>query len=237
MILAAGRGERMRPLSDATPKPLLAVGGKPLIAWQIEALARAGFIDIVINAAHLADQLVATIGDGTGFGVRIRWSVEPEPLEAGGGIATAMPLLPHGPVLIVSGDVWTTFDYATLVPLAERMAGDPASPRAHLVLVPRTPALPRGDFALRDGMLELDGGERFVYGNIGLHDTSLFAELPRGTRLPMLPLWQDWIRRRWVSGELYSGPWANVGTPGDLAQLDARLRASSIESTCSPSLP
>ncbi len=225
MILAAGRGERMRPLSDTTPKPLLVVGGKPLIVWQIEALARAGITEVVINAAHLADRLVAAVGDGGAFGVSVRWSVEPEPLEAGGGIATALPLLPRGPVLIVSGDVWTAFDYATLVPRARRMARDPASPRVHLVLVPRTPELPRGDFALADGMLGLDGGERFVYGNIGLHDTSLFAELPRGTRLQMLPLWQDWIRRRWVSGELYRGPWANVGTPAELARLDARLTA------------
>ena len=226
MILAAGRGERMRPLSQATPKPLLEAGGKPLIVWQIEALARAGYTNLVINAAHLADKLTAAIGDGRAFGVGIRWSLEVEPLEAGGGIATALPLLPRGPVLIVSSDVWTTFDYATLVSRAERMAHDPASPRAHLVLVPCRPELPRGDFALRDGMLDLDGGERFVYGNIGLHDTSLFAELPRGTRLQMLPLWRDWIGRRWVSGELYPGPWTNVGTPADLARLDAQLRIS-----------
>jgi MurNAc alpha-1-phosphate uridylyltransferase len=230
MILAAGRGERMRPLSDTTPKPLLAAGGKPLIAWQIEALARAGFTDLVINASHRAEQLVAAVGDGGAFGVSVRWSIEPAPLEAGGGIATALPLLPRGPVLIVSGDVWTEFDYATLVPRVLRMERDPASPRAHLVLVPRSPELPRGDFALADGMLSLDGGERLVYGNIGVHDTALFAELPRGARLQMLPLWQDWIRRRWVSGELYSGPWTNVGTPADLARLDARLGAHRAES-------
>jgi MurNAc alpha-1-phosphate uridylyltransferase len=237
MILAAGRGERMRPLSDTTPKPLLVAGGKPLIVWQIEALARGGFTEIVINAAHLADRLVAVVGDGSAFGVSVRWSLEAEPLEAGGGIATALPLLPRGPVLIVSGDVWTDFDYATLVPRARRMARDPASPRVHLVLVPRTPELPRGDFALADGMLGLDGGERFVYGNIGLHDTSLFAELPRGARLQMLPLWQDWIRRRWVSGELYPGPWANVGTPAELARLDARLTARCPEVLPAPPAP
>ena len=225
MILAAGRGERMRPLSDVTPKPLLEVGGKPLVVWQIEALARAGFTDIVINAAHFADQLVAALGDGTTLDVRLTWSIEPEPLEAAGGIATALPLLPRGPALFVSGDVWTDFDYATLIPRAEAMARDPASPRAHLVMVPRTPAHPRGDFALRDGMLELEGSDPLVHGNIGLHDTALFAELPRLTRLKMLPLWQDWIRRRWVSGELYAGPWANVGTPAELGALDAMLRA------------
>ena len=225
MILAAGRGERMRPLTDATPKPLLEAGGKALIVWQIEALARAGCTDIVINAAHLADQLVAALGDGAAFGVRIAWSIEPEPLEAAGGIATALPLLPRGPVLIVSGDVWSGFDYATLLSRAERMMNDPASPRAHLVMVPCTPRLPQGDFVLRDGMLELLGHERLVYGNIGLHDTALFAELPRFARLKMLPLWQEWISCGRVSGEMFTGPWANIGTPADLAALDAMLQA------------
>jgi MurNAc alpha-1-phosphate uridylyltransferase len=224
MILAAGRGERMRPLTDSTPKPLLVAGGKPLIVWQIEALARAGCTDIVINAAHLADRLVAALGNGASLGVRIRWSLEPEPLETAGGIATALHLLPPGPALFVSGDVWTKFDYSTLVARAERMAGDNTAPRAHLVMVPCTVQLPHGDFALRDGMLVPDGDERLVYGNIGLHDTALFAELPRLTRLKMLPLWQQWIGRGQVSGELYRGPWANVGTPDDLATLDTALR-------------
>jgi len=227
MILAAGRGERMRPLTDVTPKPLLEAGGKSLIVWQIEALARAGCTDIVINAAHLADRLVSTLGDGTAFGVRLAWSIEPEPLEAAGGIATALPLLPRGPALIVSGDVWSAFDYASLLPRAEKMARDPASPRAHLVMVPCTPRHPHGDFVLRDDMLHSTGDEPLVYGNIGLHDTALFAELPRFTRLKMLPLWQEWIRRGWVSGEIYAGPWANIGTPADLAALDARLQAES----------
>jgi MurNAc alpha-1-phosphate uridylyltransferase len=224
MILAAGRGERMRPLSDATPKPLLEAGGKPLVAWQLEALARAGLTEVVINAAHLADRLVAALGDGRAFGVRIRWSLEPEPLEAAGGIVTALPLLPPGPVLVVSGDVWTAFDYATLLPRAERMARDASAPRAHLVMVPCTPELPRGDFALAGERLVPDG-ERLVYGNIGLHDTTLFAGLPPATKMRMLPLWQDWIGRGLVSGERYDGPWANVSTPADLARLDERLRA------------
>jgi len=223
MILAAGRGERMRPLSDATPKTLLVAGGKPLIVWQVEALARAGFRDIVINAAWLASQLVAALGDGGAFGVRIRWSLEPEPLEAAGGIATAVPLLPPGPALIVSGDVWTRFDYATLATRAEAMARDRTAPRVHLVMVPNPAFHPQGDFVLDDGRLTLDGASKMTFGNIGLYDTSLFRELPRGVKLKLLPLYRDWIARGWVSGERFDGPWDNVGTPAEIAALDARL--------------
>jgi MurNAc alpha-1-phosphate uridylyltransferase len=226
MILAAGRGDRMRPLSDATPKPLLQVGGKPLIVWQVEALARAGFRDIVINAAWLAPQLVAVLGDGDAFGVRIRWSLEPEPLETAGGIATAVPLLPPGPALIVSGDIWTRFDYATLAQRADAMARSAAPPRVHLVMVPNPPFHPEGDFALDNGHVGLAGGPRLTFGNIALYDTALFRELPRGTRLKLLPFFRDWIARGWVSGERFDGPWANVGTPADLAALDLRLTSS-----------
>ena len=237
MILAAGRGERMRPLSDSTPKPLLEAGGKPLIVWQIEALVRAGLPDIVVNASHLADRLVATLGDGAAFGAKLSWSIERERLESAGGIATALPLLPLGPALIVSGDIWTEYDYATLIPRAEAMARNPDAPRVHLVMVPRAPFHPKGDFVLRDGRLALDGGERMVYGNIGLHDTALFRELPRGVPLKLLPLWLDWIGRGLASGEPYAGPWANVGTPADLARLDADLRtraAPNPERTTTP---
>jgi MurNAc alpha-1-phosphate uridylyltransferase len=230
MILAAGRGERLRPLSDTLPKPLHEVGGKPLIVRQIEALARAGITDVVINAAHLADQLVARLGDGGELGVRIAWSIEPEPLEAAGGIATALPLLPPGPALIVSADVWTRFDYASLLPRAAAMARDPASPRVHLVMVPNPPFHPDGDFALlpasraAPGMLALDGAPRLTFGNIGLYDTALFRELPRGVKLKITPLYREWIDRVLASGERYDGPWANVGTPDDLARLDASLQ-------------
>jgi MurNAc alpha-1-phosphate uridylyltransferase len=223
MILAAGRGARMRPLSDATPKTLLVAGGKPLIAWQIEALARAGFRDIVINAAWLAPQLVAALGDGDAFGVRIRWSLEPEPLEAAGGIATALPLLPPGPVLIVSGDIWTHFDYATLAARAGAMARDSAPPRVHLVMVPNPPFHPEGDFILDDGRIALGEAGKMTFGNIGLYDTALFRELPRGAKLKLLPLFCDWITRGWVSGERFDGPWANVGTPAELDALDQGL--------------
>jgi MurNAc alpha-1-phosphate uridylyltransferase len=222
MILAAGRGERMRPLSDATPKPLLAAGGKPLIVWQIEALARAGFANIVVNAAHLAGQLVAALGDGAAFGVTLRWSLEPEALETAGGIATALPLLPAGPLLVVSGDIWTEFDYATLRPRIDAMAT--AAPRAHLVMVPNPSYHPGGDFALREGFVVLDGGPRLTFGNIAVYDTSLFHELPRATRLKLLPYLQRWIAEGQVTGARYEGPWTNVGTPDDLAALDRDLR-------------
>jgi MurNAc alpha-1-phosphate uridylyltransferase len=224
MILAAGRGERMRPLSDACPKPLLEAGGKPLIVWQIEALARAGFRDIVVNAAHRADRLVGALGDGAALGVSLRWSLEPEAYETAGGIVTALPLLAPGPFLVVSADIHTDFDYASLLPRARAMARDSALPRAHLVMVPASPRHPSGDFFLADGMLRAEGGEKLVYGNIALHDTALFAELPPRTRIKFLPLWLRWISRGWVSGERYDGAWVNVGTPEDLAQLDADLR-------------
>ncbi len=226
MILAAGRGERMRPLSDATPKPLLPVGGVPLIVRQVRALAAAGVTDVVINAAHLADRLVEALGDGHAHGVAIRWSREPEPLEAAGGIATAMPLLPAGPVLVVSGDLWTAYDYAQLMPRARAIAADPREPRVHLVMVPNPAFHPRGDFVLHPGTpgrIAAGTGPTRTYGNIGLFDTALFRELPRGTRLKLLPLLLDWIEQGQVTGEPYDGPWENVGSPADLARVDARI--------------
>jgi MurNAc alpha-1-phosphate uridylyltransferase len=224
MILAAGLGERMRPLTDATPKPLLEAGGKPLVVWQIEALARAGFRDLVINAAYLADRLTAALGSGEQFGVRIRWSIEPGPLEAAGGIATAMPLIAEGPLVVVSGDVWTRFDYAGLRPRLDTMAMDEAAPRAHLVMVPNPAYHARGDFALEGSRVHWDGPDRLTFGNVAIYDSALFRELPRNAKLKLLPLLHDWIHRGLVGGERYDGPWANVGTPADLAQLDMQLR-------------
>jgi len=226
MILAAGRGERMRPLSDETPKPLLRVGGTALIVRQIESLARAGFRDIAINVSHRADAIVDALGDGAAHGVRLRYSREAEPLETAGGIATAVDLLAPGPVLIVSGDIFTRFDYATLEPRAAAMRAPSAASRVHLVMVPNPPYHANGDFVLAGDRIEERDGERLTFGNIGLYDSALFRGLPRGVKLRMLPLYREWIAERLVTGERYDGPWTNVGTPDDLAALDASLRTS-----------
>jgi len=226
MILAAGRGERMRPLSDATPKPLLEVGGKPLIVWQLERLVAAGFREIVINVAHHAEAIVSALGDGSRLSAAIAYSREPQPLEVAGGIATALPLLADGVALIVSGDLYTEYDYATLIGRALTMAATSAPPHVHMVMVSNPAYHPAGDFALADGRLALDGTARFTFANIALYRTSLFRELPRGEKIKMLPLYRDWIGRGWVSAEHYRGVWANIGTPADLAQLDAALRSN-----------
>ena len=229
MILAAGRGERMRPLSDAVPKPLLEVGGKPLIVWQIERLVAAGFGDLVINVSHRADKIVEALGDGARFGCAIRYSREPEPLEVAGGIATALPLLGPGVALIVSADLYTEYAYAQLRSRVEDMARESRF-RLHMVMVPNPAYHLTGDFALIDGTLALEGADRKTYGNIGLYRTDLFAELPSGRKLQILPLYRDWIVRGWVSAELYTGPWANVGTVDELARLDRALRQQGLGS-------
>ena len=227
MILAAGRGERMRPLSDAMPKPLLDVGGKPLIVWQLERLVAAGCTQIVVNLAHCGEMIASALGNGSRFGATVRYSREPEPLEVAGGIATALPLLGDDIVLVVSGDVYTDYDYAALVARAAAMRATAAPPHAHLVMVPNPAYHAQGDFALLDGRLALDGLPRLTFGNVALYRSGLFRELPRGEKLAMLPLYRDWIARGWVSGEAYAGTWANVGTPEELARLDRLLRGAS----------
>jgi MurNAc alpha-1-phosphate uridylyltransferase len=229
MILAAGRGERMRPLSDALPKPLLEVGGKPLIAWQLERLVAAGCADVVVNLAHRGELIAAALGNGSRFGAAVRYSFEPEPLEVAGGIATALPLLGDDVVLVVSGDVYTEYDYTSLVARAATMRAHAAPPHVHMVMVPNPAYHPQGDFALADGRLTLAGAPRWTFGNVALYRTALFRELPRGVKLPMLPLYREWIGLGWASGEPYAGLWANVGTPDELARLDRLLHCTPRE--------
>ncbi len=216
MILAAGRGERMRPLTDRTPKPLLEAGGRPLILWQIEALREAGFRELVINLAHLGDRLQAALGDGAAFGVRIAYSPEPEgALETGGGIRHALPLLGPAPFLVVNGDIWTDYDYARL----------PAEPEglAHLVLVDNPPHHPEGDFALQAGRVLPEGEPRYCFSGIGVYRPELFADLPEG-RFPLAPVLRRAMAAGRVTGEHHAGLWSDVGTPARLAELDRRLR-------------
>ena len=228
MIFAAGRGERMRPLTDSRPKPLLEVGGQPLIVWQIERLARAGFETIVINHAWLGEQIEAALGDGSRWNVQVRYSAEHEALETAGGIVQALPLLEDEGAsevfVAVSGDVYADFDYAALQAHAARLAALP-EPGMHLVMVPNPTFHPQGDFGLVDGKLSLDATPRFTFGNIGLYDTRMFRDLPRGTRRALTPYYRETIARTLASGELYTGLWENVGTPAQLDALDRQLRS------------
>jgi N-acetyl-alpha-D-muramate 1-phosphate uridylyltransferase len=228
MIFAAGRGERMRPLTDSRPKPLLEVGGKPLIVWQIERLASAGIGVVVINHAWLGEQIEAALGDGSRWGVELRYSAETEALETAGGIAKALPLLEERgqPAIFVavSGDVFCEFDYASLRARADSMALMP-EPGMHLVMVPNPAFHPNGDFALDDkGRLSLDGTPRSTFGNIGLYDTRMFRGLGAGTCRALTPYYRETIAAGRASGELYEGRWENVGTPKQLRELDAVLR-------------
>ena len=224
MILAAGRGKRMRPLTDMTPKPLLKVGGKPLIVWQIERLSRAGFNDIVINHAWLGAQIEACLGDGRQWGVRITWSRENEALETAGGIAYARHYLGEAPFLTVSADIYSEYDYSTLIPILKEMGAPHSQTDVHLVMVPNPPFHTQGDFGLTaDGRITLEEGARLTYGNFCLQHPRIFKEIASGTYLPLYPVWKALIEQARVTGECFQGVWENVGTTDQLKALDERL--------------
>jgi MurNAc alpha-1-phosphate uridylyltransferase len=222
LILAAGRGERMRPLTDATPKPLLRVNGKALIAWQLERLAAAGIRDVVVNHAHLGEQLERALGDGSRWGVRIAWSREDSALETAGGIAKALPLLGTDPFVVVSGDIYTEFDYSRLAIAAEAIAGDSRRRCAHFVLVDNPPFHPAGDMGLADGRVRRDG-PRLTYANIAVFHPAPFEAIAPGTHLKLFPWAYRLVDEGRVSGEHFRGEWDNLGTPAQLAELDRRL--------------
>ena len=223
-ILAAGRGERMRPLTDHTPKPLLQAGGKPLIAWHLERLAAAGFRDIVINHAHLGGQIEAALGDGSRWGLAIRYSPEPPgALETAGGIANALPLLGDQPFLVVNGDIWCDWDFNR----AHRIADRPA----HLVMVPNPAHHAGGDFALASGRVAFaTGGETLTYAGIGVFAPALFRDIVPGSVMKLRPLLETAIAAGTLTGERHDGRWVDVGTPQRLAELDAELRGDGRDS-------
>jgi len=223
MLLAAGRGERMRPLTDHTPKPLLEVGGKPLILWHIEKLARAGLTQLVINHAHLGSQIVSALGDCSRFGVSIQYSAEPIALETAGGIANARHLLGDSVFAVINADIYCDYDFTQLTERAAALTN--SDDMAHLILVNNPEQHPKGDFGLLDGRI-IDKEPRLTFSGMGIYKPELFRHIPRGTVAPLAPLLRAQIALGKVSGEHYSGHWVDVGTPQRLQQLDNTLRAS-----------
>jgi MurNAc alpha-1-phosphate uridylyltransferase len=222
MILAAGRGERMRPLTDTTPKPLLQVGGKPLIVWHLERLARAGFAEVVINHAWLGAQIEAKLGDGSAYGMRIHYSSEGEALETAGGIAFASALLGDAPFLVVNGDIYCDFDVGRAHSIVAQMQATDA--KAWLVLVTNPLHQPKGDFTLDAGMVSDGGDARYTFSGIGVYQPALFADVKRGSKAQLAPLLRAAMARGQVGGEFHGGRWEDVGTPERLAALDVELR-------------
>jgi MurNAc alpha-1-phosphate uridylyltransferase len=219
IILAAGRGERMRPLTDRVPKPLLEVGGKPLIVHHLEKLAAAGFARVVVNHAHLGAMIEAALGDGARYGIKIDYSPEATALETAGGIANALPLLGDAPFVAVNADVYSEFDYALLRDAAATL-GDA---RAHLVLVDNPAHHPAGDFALRSGLTALDG-ERLTFSGLAAYRPALFESIVCGARVPLAPLLRGQIAAGRVAGVHFRGRWCDVGTPERLVRLNRELR-------------
>ena len=224
MILAAGRGERMRPLTDHIPKPLLMAGGKPLIVWHIERLVHAGITDLVINHAHLGAQIEQALGNGSRFGATIRYSDEGTALETAGGIAFALDMLGDEIFAVVNGDIYCDYEFSHLPAVAAQMQRDQGT--VHLVLVNNPPHHPNGDFGM-NGKRVTDIAPRFTFSGIGLYRAELFAHIPRGTKAPLAPLLRAQIALGKVSGELHAGRWVDVGTPQRLEELDLQLRSVS----------
>jgi len=221
MILAAGRGERMRPLTDHTPKALLPVDGKPLIVWQIERLVRASITELVINHAHLGAQIETALGNGSQFGANIRYSPENPALETAGGVVNALPLLGHEPFLVISADIYVECDYRMLASQATELNDGTL---AYLWMVDNPDWHAHGDFALVGDKLHLDGRTRLTYSNLGLFHPDFFVEVEPGTKFPMLPLFRKAIAAGRIKGARYSGLWDNIGTPAQLEALDHALR-------------
>ena len=211
MILAAGRGERLRPLTDKLPKPLVEVGGKPLIEYHIESLAAAGFREIVINQGHLGELLPEVLGDGSRWNLTIHWSKEPpKALETGGGIFQALQHLAPSPFLVINGDIWTDYPFSRLRAVK--------CDWAHLVMVPNPPQHPQGDFNLECGRIRNDGPDKLTFSGIGVYNPRLFSPCEAG-RFSVVPLLRDAMENHLVTGEKFSGRWDDIGTIDRLQSL------------------
>jgi MurNAc alpha-1-phosphate uridylyltransferase len=220
MILAAGRGERMRPLTDSLPKPLIPVAGKPLIQHHIENLRAAGVHQFVINLGWLGDRIYHAFGDGSRLGVQIRYSKEGWPaLESGGGIFHALALLGTDPFIVLNGDIYVDYPWPKLVQQVHRL---PPEALAHLVLVPNPEHNPRGDFALEVDRISNAEAERYTFSGISVHRPEFFEGCTAG-HFPLLPLWRKAAEQRRMTGEVYRGLWSDVGTRERLAKLERRL--------------
>jgi len=217
MLLAAGRGERLRPLTQRTPKALVEVGGKPLIGWHLERLAAAGCREAVINVSHLAQRIVDYVADGQRFGLAVRYSREAEPLETAGGIATALPLLGDAPFLLVNADIYCEAPFGAL--LSHRLGGM----LAHLVLVPNPAHRPKGDFSLAGGRIGSAVSPRYTYAGVAVMSPQLLAPVKRGAKAPLAPLLYSAAAEERLSGEVFTGLWQDVGTAERLAELAAQL--------------
>jgi len=225
IILAAGRGERMRPVSDTVPKALLEVGGRALIEWQVVRLVQCGFTELVINHAWLGEAIETRLGDGSHLGASIQYSRESEALETAGGIARALPLLGAAPFVAVSADIYTDFDYRRLrAPLAQIAAHYPAH-GAHLVLTDNPPYHPAGDMALAQDSIGL-AGAKLTYANIAVFHPGLFESIAAGQKTKLFPWLYDFLAHMRISGEHFRGTWENIGTPQQLALLQERLGSS-----------
>lgn len=216
MLLAAGRGERLRPLTDRVPKPLVPVGGKPLIAWHLERLAKSGCREVVANVSHLGEQIVQYL-EHSSFGLRVAVSREAEPLETAGGIAQALSLLGRDPFLLVNGDIYCEIDFAPL--LAHRLGANVA----HLVLIPNPPHRAQGDFSLEAGVIGNDGTPRYTYAGVAVMSPRLVEPVKRGDKAPLAPLLRAAAAKSLISGELFRGLWQDVGTAERLAELEQQL--------------
>jgi len=233
MILAAGRGQRMRPLTDQTPKPLLSVGGQPLISWHLKRLAAAGLKDIVINHAWLGEQIEARLGDGRQWGVSIAYSPETTALETAGGIAHALPLLGHEPFLLINGDIWCDWPLERALTVAHQWP-ETGAPLAHLVLVPNPAHHTGGDFAIsEEGSLNASAQPRLTYSGIGIFQPALFEHLtaegipPKPS--PLGPLLKQAMTANQISGEVHQGQWMDIGTPERLERLDEQINRANLQ--------